>query len=165
MRVRIKLTTLCDSDLLILNSISEFGFRGWLRSTLQTYASTGDIKKVPLPTAPPDKPKLKNQMFSITFDMKKDYAVMEMLNAVQNRMRSGLIKSILRSSLARPCLYAYFNAYPAPFPVTRPESGEPVEHTASAVVSPTAIPMPTTSQVLGEPPENFNIFGFKDEII
>ena len=165
MRVRMKLTTLCDKDLLTLNNISGFDFRGWIRDVLGTYASTGDICKTLLPAAPPDKPVLKNIMFSINFDETRDAAVVELLNAVQNRLRSGVIKSILRSSLDRPCLYAYFNSYPAPFPVTRPEISEPaerpVEHTASLPVSLPTIPK---EQAPAGASDRFNIYDFDDEI-
>ena len=166
MRVRIKLTTLSDKDLLTLNSIPEFDFRNWLRETLVTYANTGEIRKVSLPVSPSDKPVLKNIMFSINFDQTKDVAVVELFSAVQNRLRSGLIKSILRCSLSRPCLYSYFDIYPAPFPVIKPErlnsaEGSDVAISTSTVSNP---PVASEEQASGGAPDGFNIFDFDDQI-
>jgi len=162
MRVRIKLTTLSDKDLLTLNCIPEFNFRGWVRDTLGTYARTGEILKITLPASSPDEPVLKNIMFSINFDKTRDAVVVELLTAAQKRLRSSVIKSILRSSLSRPCLYASFDTYPAPFPVVHPESSGIIEQTNSVMVA--TLPTAPPTQATGKEPNKINIFEFDDEI-
>jgi len=163
-----RLTIRFDKDLLTLGSIPGFNVRGWIRDTIGIYASTGEIRKTPLPAAPPDRPVLKDKMFSITFDEVKDAAVVELLRAVQDKQRSSAIKSILRSSLSRPCLYAHFNIYPAPFPVIRTENSEPLKqpdgHDATVEISQVGIQEIPLDQGSSDMAKDFNIFEFDDRI-
>jgi len=161
-----RLTLRFDKDLLTLISIPEFDFRKWIRDTLGTYAITGEVRKVPLPDAATDRPILRDMMFSITFDKNRDAEVVELMNAVQDKQRSGAIKSILRCSLSRPCLYAHFKDYPAPYPVTKLESSQsagctkPIIATATPAVATVIPPIHAPSDA----PDDFDVFGFDDRI-
>jgi len=107
MQIRIKLTVLCDSDLLTLRNHPEFDFKGWFRDVVHTYVRTGEVLKIPLPTKPDDI-KLRSIMLSVTFNAKNEPDVIKWLKSFKPRLRSGGIKSLLRSSLEEPCLDAYF---------------------------------------------------------
>ena len=126
---------------------------------------------MPLPAASLDEPVLKNLMFSITFDNERDVEILDLLSEVQNGQRSSLIKSILRCSLSRPCLYAQFKDYPAPFPVNRPESAvvehiTPTRNNATPITTQSAaIPSPSLAQASDDAPKEFNIFDFDDRIV
>lgn len=135
MRVRLKLTTLCDLDLISLYGIPEFDFKGWIRDALRTYAGTGEISRTPLPTAP-DKVFQQAVRISLTFDEKKDASVVGWLNILQHKLRSSAIKAVLRCSLTHPCLFSFYSESPAPFLATSPENlvsaGKPAKTTTSA---------------------------------
>jgi len=170
MRVRMKLSSFLDKDLLTLDSIPEFDFRKWIWDTVRAYANSGDIQKIQLPAASPDKPVLKSKMYSITFDKTKDVVVVDFLSEVQDRLRSCVIKSILRCSLSRPCLYTHFKDYPAPFPVVLPEDGKPIEHTEPTAINAapaTMLTAPSSSfsaETSYDAPMDFNVFDFDDRI-
>ena len=162
-----RLTLRFDKDILTLISIPGFDFRKWIRDTLGTYASTGEVRRIPLPATSPDKPVLKDLMFSITFDKNRDAAVVDLLRAVQDKQRSGAIKSILRCSLSRPCLYAHFKDYPAPYPVTKPEGSPSVKDIEPVIVSTAPAAVVTVTPPVKAPsnaPDEFDVFGFEDRI-
>ena len=108
MRIRIKLTVLCDSDLLALRNHPEFDFKGWFRDVVHTYVHTGEVLKIPLPSKPDDI-ELRSTMLSVTFHEQNEPDVINWLKSFKPRLRSGGIKSLLRCSLENPCLYDYFN--------------------------------------------------------
>jgi len=162
-----RLTLRFDKDILTLISIPGFDFRKWIRDTLGTYASTGEVRRIPLPATSPDKPVLKDLMFSITFDKNRDTAVVELLSAVQDKQRSGVIKSILRCSLSHPCLYAHFKDYPAPYPVTKPEGSPSAEYIEPVAVLTEPVAVATVApsvQAPSDAPDDFDVFGFDDRI-
>ena len=167
MRVRMRLTLRSDKDILTMIGIPGFDFRKWIRDTMGTYTSTGEVQRVSLPADPADKPLLKDMMFSITFNKTSAAAVVDLLSSIQDKHRSSAIKSILRCSLSRPCLYMYFKTYPAPYPVTKPESSrsvaniEPVAVTAAPIVAVAAAP---PVQASSDVPDAFNVFDFDDRI-
>ena len=165
MRIRIKLTVLCDSDLLTLNSIPEFNFKKWVREALGTYASTGGVITIPLPD-PPEMLDLKNIMLSITFDDKKDAAIVELLKPVQHRLRSSAVKTILRCSITHPCLYAHFQTLPPivyPKKLEKPQFNDMLpglDATTNYPEQKQAAPIPSVADTSDDDnlPEGFDIF-------
>ena len=67
----------------------------------------------------------------------------------------------------RPCLYAHFKDYPAPYPVTKPEGdksevySEPIVMSYATAATATAIP---PVQASFDAPDDFNVFDFDDRI-
>jgi len=102
----------------------------------------------------------------ITFDERRDAVVVNWLNALQHRLRSGAIKSVLRCSIAHPCLYAHFKTLPAASSPKKPKGVQPAGKAAgiSKPVTPGAvkpakeIPAIPPAQPSDDLPDDFDIF-------
>jgi len=121
MRVRIKLTSVCDLDLISLYNSPGFNFKDWARHVLKTYTGSGEIVRIPLPAAP-DIICTQSVRISISFSEIKDASVVSWLDTLKNRLWSCAIKSVLRCSLTHPCLFAHYDNAPAPFLINPPKS-------------------------------------------
>jgi len=115
MRIRLPLTAWHDLDLLSLNNIEEFDFKGWVREVLREYVRNGNVVRMALPPLPDgDAFYWMKVTLSITLDKRKDMAIMNWLKIIKPKQKSRAIKALLRCSLESPCFYSFYCFYPPP---------------------------------------------------
>jgi len=174
MRIRLAFSILVDLDLLSLMHVPEFNFKAWVRDSLRAFATTGEFRRVPLPTSVPDSMVLQNITLSISLDPVKDAEVEKWLDSIKYKQRSGTIKTLLRNSLTGGFFLAQYKNYPTTFLPTPPKNkriaASGTGYTAPANRNTAVSGTPLSQTAPAQPPDNeeddeFDIFSMSMEVV
>lgn len=106
MRIKLRLY-LRDLDLLVLKQYKGFNFGSAIREALYEFVTFGECSRIQVPPSATEPIILKPDQVDISFTKEKYSDVVEWLMGIKPGMRNIAIKSVFRSAIRNPAVWAF----------------------------------------------------------